>query len=163
MRTRAWRALTIAGIVAAIGFWNPAGAVASVPTTLRLSGSFSEVDDQTCSFDVLSQQSFTADVTFFYDTSSNLVRSINHIVVLGTFSANGVTLVGMEDVVHTFDFTTGVNADLGLAELVRLPDGGAILVDAGRVLSTDSGDVLFASGMHPRPGDVAAFCSALSG
>jgi len=38
---------------------------------------------------------------------------------------------------HTYDFTTGINGDLGVTTHVIIPSGGTVLIEAGRVLSDD--------------------------
>ncbi len=139
-------------------------ALAAAPTFQRFSGSFSEVDADTCGFPITNDETFTVDVQFFYDQHGNLNHSIAHIKLRGTDSAKGTTLIDDADITHTFDFTTGINGDLGLQSQVRLPNGGVVAVDAGRVLSLDDGTVLFAAGRHDfLSGDLQAYCAALNG
>jgi hypothetical protein len=138
-------------------------AVAEPPTFQRLSGSFTEIDADTCGFPITNHEAFTVDVQFIYDQDGRLDRSLAHIHLRGTDSANGVTLIDDADMTHTFDFTTGVNGDLGLQSQVRLPNGGIIAVDAGRVLALDDGTVLFAAGRHDfLAGDLQTYCAAFT-
>jgi hypothetical protein len=139
-------------------------ALAEAPSFQRFSGSFTEVDPDTCEFPITNDETFTVDVQFFYDRNGNLVRSLAHIRLRGTDSANGVTLIDDADITHTFDFTTGINGDLGLQSQVRTPNGGLVAVDAGRVLSLDDGTVLFTAGRHEfLSGDLQAYCAAFGG
>jgi hypothetical protein len=122
------------------------------------------VDDETCGFPITIEETFSADVIFFYDAAGNLVRSINHLQLRGTDSANGVSLAENANFTHTFDFTTGTNGDLGLQTQVIVPGGGTVLIEAGRVLSDEEGNLQFVAGKHQLiAGDVSAYCAALSG
>jgi hypothetical protein len=138
-------------------------ALAEAPTFQHLSGSFTEVDPETCGFPITHHETFTVDVQFFYE-DGNLDHSLAHIQLRGTDSANGVDLIDDADITHTFDFTTGINGDLGLQSQVRTPNGGLVAVDAGRVLSLDDGTVLFTAGRHEfLSGDLQAYCAAFGG
>jgi hypothetical protein len=139
-------------------------ALAQAPAFEHFSGSFSEVDTESCGYPITVNETFTVDVQFFYDRDGNLVRSLAHIQLRGTDTANGVSLIDNADVTHTFDFTTGINGDLGLQAHVLVPKGGVVAVDAGRVLSLDDGTVLFMAGRHDLlSGDLEAYCTALAG
>jgi hypothetical protein len=160
-----WRAAILASL-AAVGLVgvNASAALASAPTFQQFQGSFTEVDSQTCGFPITINQNFTTDVQFFYDQQGNLVRSLAHIQLRGTDSANGVSLRDTADFTHTFDFTTGINGDLGVTTHVIIPNGGIVLIDAGRVLSDEQGNLLFVAGNHQViSGDIAAYCAALTG
>jgi hypothetical protein len=148
----------VAGLLATTG---AAPALASRPVTEHFSGSFSEVDSDTCGFPILVSLSFSSRVTFFYDAAGNLDRSIAHISLRGTDSAHGVSLIESEHFTHTFDFSTGLNRDLGLTAHVRVPGGGTVLVEAGQVVSDDFGNIYFVAGNHqPLEGDFASYCAA---
>ncbi len=154
--------LTAAGAGTAALLAPPAHAIE--PTALHFGGSFTETDDGRCGFPITVTATFTADVTFFYDADGNLLRSLNHLQLRGTDSANGVSLAEDADFTHTFDFTTGTNGDVGLATRVIVPGGGAVLIEAGRVITDEEGNPEFVAGKHQLvAGDVSAFCTALSG
>jgi len=159
-----WRAAILASL-AAVGLVgvNAPSALASAPAVQQFQGSFTDVDSQTCGFPITINENFTVDVQFFYDQHGNLIRSLAHIQLRGTDSANGVTLPDTADFTHTFDFTTGINGDLGVTTHVIIPHGGTVLIDAGRVLSDEQGNLLFVAGNHQViSGDVAAYCAALA-
>jgi hypothetical protein len=118
----------------ALGVAAATSAHAGAPTLPHFSGSFSEVDTETCGFPITNDETFASDVQLFYDQDANLDHSLAHIQLRGTDSANGVTLADDADWTHTYDFTTGINGDIGLAERVLVPNGGAIAFEAGRVL-----------------------------
>ena len=152
------------GCALTLGAVSAPSASAEAPTFQHFSGSFTELDTDTCGFPITNDEAFTVDVQFFYDRDGNLDHSIAHLQLRGTDSANGVTLIDDANITHTFDFTTGVNGDLGLQSQVRAPNGGVVAIDAGRVLSLDDGTVLFAAGRHDfLSGDLGAYCAALSG
>jgi hypothetical protein len=159
------RAAMLAGLAAvAFAGANAPSALASAPTFQKFQGSFTDVNTETCGFPITLQENFTADVQFFYSQQGSLIRSLNHIQERGTDSANGVTLSDDADFTHTFDFTTGINGDLGVITHVIIPNGGTVLIDAGRVLSDDQGNLLFVAGNHQMiSGDVSAYCAALGG
>jgi hypothetical protein len=160
MRSTVRQVMVVAGLLAAVVAVGAVPAAASQPISQSFSGSFTEQDTATCGFPIVIHQDFTASVLFFLDAAGNLDHSLNHLQLRGTYSANGVSLVATADFTHTFDFTTGVNGDLGLEELLRSPGGGVIEVDAGRVLTDESGNVLFFAGNHLA--DASRFCAAFS-
>jgi hypothetical protein len=162
---RVLRRAAISGLAAAglVGVSAPY-ALASAPTFQRFQGSVTEVDTQTCGFPITFHADFTADVQFFHDQQGSLIRSLNHIQVRGTDSANGVSLSDTADFTHTYDFTTGINGDLGVTGRVIIPNGGTVLMEAGRVLSDDQGNLLFVAGNHQAISeDFSAYCAALAG
>ena len=116
---------------------NAPAALAAAPTFQHFQGSFTDVNSQTCGFPITISQNFASDVQFFYDQQGNLIRSLAHIQLRGTDSANGVSLPDTADFTHTFDFTTGINGDLGVTTHVIIPNRGTVLTDAGRVLSDE--------------------------
>jgi len=47
---------------------------------------------------------------------------------------------------------------------VRLPNGGTVAIEAGRVLTDPRGNLQFVAGKHQfLEGDLSAFCGALGG
>jgi hypothetical protein len=159
------RGAILAGLatVGLVGVNAPA-ALAAAPTFEQFQGSFTDVDSQTCGFPITINENFTSDVQFFYDQQGNLIRSLAHIKLRGTDSANGISLPDTADFTHTFDFTTGINGDLGVTTHVIIPNGGTVLTEAGRVLSDEQGNLLFVAGNHQAiSGDVSAYCAALAG
>ena len=160
------RRAAILASLAAVGLVgvNAPAALAAAPTFQHFQGSFTDVDSQACGFPITISQNFTSDVQFFYDQQGNLIRSLAHIQLRGTDSANGVSLPDTADFTHTFDFTTGINGDLGVTTHVIIPNRGTVLTDAGRVLSDEQGNLLLVAGNHQViSGDVAAYCAALAG
>jgi hypothetical protein len=158
------RVAIFASVIAGASALLAPATYAAAPTFLHITDSFTEVDDETCGFPITVDITFTADVQFFYDNSGDLVRSLNHIQIRGTDSANGVTLSDNAGFTHTFDFTTETNGDLGATTRVLLPRGGTVLFDAGRVLSDEEGNLSFVAGTHQAlNGDFSAYCAALSG
>jgi hypothetical protein len=161
------RLLHVAGALAcalALGAVAAPGARAAVPQFEQSSGSFTEVDTETCGFPITSEVNFDVSVQFFLDQAGNLDHSLAHIQLRGTDSANGISLAADADVTHTYDFTTGINGDLGLLAQVLVPGGGAVAFDVGRVLSDDNGNVEFVAGQHDFLfGNVSAYCDAFGG
>ncbi len=159
------RAAILAGLAAVslVGA-NAPSALASAPTFQHFQGSFTDMDTETCGFPITIHENFATDVQFFHDQQGSLIRSLAHIQLRGTDSANGVSLSDTADFTHTFDFSTGVNGDLGVTTHVIIPNGGTVLIAAGRVLSDDQGNLLFEAGHDPViSGDIPAYCAALAG
>jgi hypothetical protein len=151
----------VLGCALALGVAAAPGAGAAEPTFQHFSGSFTEVDTDTCGFPITIDKSFAVDVQFFYDQAGNLDHSLAHIQLRGTDTADGVSLADGADYTHTYDFATGVNGDLGLQAQVLVPSAGAVAFEAGRVLSLDDGTVLVAAGRHDFiSGNLAAYCAA---
>jgi hypothetical protein len=150
-------------VVAFLVTMGAAPALASKPVTEHFSGSFSEIDSDTCGFPIVVSLTFSSDVIFFYDTAGNLERSIAHISIRGTDSAHGVSLIESDHFTHTFDFSTGLNRDLGLTAHIRVPGGGTVLLEAGQVVSDDFGNIYFVAGNHqPLQGDFTSYCAAFN-
>jgi hypothetical protein len=160
--THVLRRVAILGVaVAALVGVNGPSALAASPAFQHFQGSFTDVDTETCGFPITLDRNFAADVQFFYDQQGNLIRSLAHIQLRGTDSANGVSLPDTANYTHTYDFTTGINGDLGVTSHVILPNGGTVLIDAGKVLSDDQGNLLYEAGHRPMS-DFPAYCAALT-
>jgi hypothetical protein len=142
------------------------GAAAYEPTTAPFSYAYNTVMTGYCSFpvDVLVEASGTR--TDFVDENGVVTRSIVHQYEQDTFSANGKTLISIPSWM-TVQVTYDSNGNLqflgtGIIEKIVLPDG-SLFVSAGLAdffAHTELGHQL--SPDYGSPGDVAAFCAALS-
>jgi hypothetical protein len=154
-------ALAAAGVVASSAF-----GAAPTKTTFSVTDSPATLSG-VCSFDVAVSQDFSGTEIDYTDQSGALTRIYQHITEQDTFSANGKSITGEP---YTFDLevlfdssgnVTHVYAS-GVVERIVLPSG-TFFLSAGRSDFTLHPGVFFL--LSPdvgNPGDVAAFCAALS-
>jgi hypothetical protein len=131
------------------------------------------------SFEVIISDTRTVTGRRYYDQDGNLTQRHFREVLVGTFTnpLTGASLdfVQADTILHNLavpgDVNTGTEAITGSTRL-SLPQGGVVLIDAGRtVIDVSDGTLLFEAGPHPfddyfGSGDTAALqpiCDALSG
>jgi hypothetical protein len=120
-----------------------------------------------CSFDVTLNSTVSGFAIFYYDSSGTLTRIFAHATEKDTFSANGKTITGEPytfNIEKIYDPAGNQTAEHsgGVVEKVVLP-GGTLFLSAGRTVIVGSPTVSF--GLSPdrgNPGDIAAFCAALT-
>ena len=154
-------ALAVAGVLASSAF-------AAEPT--KTSFSVTDVSGTltgVCSFDVAVSSDISGFEIDYTDQSGVLTRAYIHNVEQDTFSANGKSITGepytftLEVLFDSTGSVTHVYAS-GLTERLVLPSG-TLFLSAGRVDFVQHPGVGFL--LSPdvgNPGDVAAFCAALS-
>jgi hypothetical protein len=130
------------------------------------------------SFAVVSSDTRTVTGRRYYDQNGNLTRRHFRQVLVGTFTnpLTGASLDYAESttIIHDLsvpgDLSTGIETFTGSVRL-SLPQGGTVLIDAGRVVIDESdGTILFEAGQHHFDayfayGDTSALqpvCDALS-
>lgn len=119
-------------------------------------------DTATCGFPINVNLLANVHGTAFLDAQGNPQRVIIEQGVVGTDSANGITL---RDATHYVDHINSLGADkqTGLTFHVQGKGEGVVLRDAGYIMINPDGSVAFTHGPHPfLEGDTAAFCAALS-
>lgn len=141
-------------------------AAADQPVTSHYPAAGTAALTNVCAFPVTVDFTATVTETDFTDTSGKLTRVLFHGVEQDTFSANGETLVGLP---YTFNVDVLFDASgnithiysEGVAERILLPNGSLFLT-AGRSdgISNSAGFTLTPD--VGTPGDVGAFCAALS-
>jgi hypothetical protein len=152
-----------AALAAALG---PAPATAATPDTGRFVHEDHFIDEgasKACGFDV--HVDVLGEVTYqvFFDAAGEATRVQFHSNVEGEFSANGITLPEIERAEGFLDLTTGEEREVGLLFQVRLPRGGVVIADVGRLVFDGDGNLTFEAGPHPAlEGDFADLCAALS-
>jgi hypothetical protein len=100
----------------------------------------------------------------FLDQQGNVVRASLHEkdVATATNPANGNTLTGHEVINIEKDVAGATEAEMGVPLHFNV-NGASALVDAGRIVINQAGDVLFIAGNHEfLDGDLAGFCAALA-
>jgi hypothetical protein len=153
--------LAVAGALASSAF-----AAAPTKTSFSFTGIPATLTG-VCSFDV----ALSADVSGFEidytDQSGALTRIYDHVTEQDTFSANGKSITGQPyttDVETLFDSSGNVTHvyGSGVAERLVLPSG-TLFLSAGRSdFTLHPGVAFLLSPDVGNPGDVAAFCAALS-
>ena len=161
------RVVFLLSLVAAGVFAASAGATKPVITH------FSDMDlppvtlSGVCSFDVAVTSDVRGTEIDYFDANGALTRVYVHIVEQDTFSANGKEITGEP---YTFNIEVLFDADgnvthifaSGLVEKIILPDG-TLFISAGRVdfIAHPGADFLISPDVG-NPGNIAAFCAALS-
>jgi len=160
------RVAFLLSLVAAGVFAASAGATQPVITHFTdtdVPGTLSGV----CSFDVSISSDFRGTEIDYFDKNGALTRVYVHIVEQDTFSANGKEITGEP---FTFNIEVLFDADgnvthafaSGLVERIVLPDG-TFFLSAGRLdFIAHPGVSFLISPDVGNPGNVAAFCAALS-
>jgi len=136
-------------------------AQAAGPEQFKGTAPISFTDTTTCGFPIAVnvQDSFVGRV--FFDVQGNLQSVTIEQNIVGTESANGVTLRESDHYVEFINVSTGGFKEVGLS--IKIQGGAVVIRDAGYVSVNPDGTVAFAHGPHPfLEGDTAAFCAALS-
>jgi hypothetical protein len=113
------------------------------------------IRDHGCGFPIIEHQSGTFRIATFFDSAGVPTKSIITIrsPYVVTESANGKTLLGVSPFVTKiiYDQDGGVISQTltGLSGVFRIPHGGVLVLDTGRLLEDAEGNVLFEAGPHP--------------
>jgi hypothetical protein len=154
-------ALAVAGVLVSSAFAAPPTkatfSVTDIPATLT----------GVCSFDVAVSTDVSGFEIDYTDQSGALTRVYDHTIEQDTFSANGKSITG-EPFTYNLDVlfdSTGAVTHVyssGVVERIVLPSG-TLFLSAGRAdFAQHPGVAFLLSPDVGNPGDVAAFCAALS-
>jgi hypothetical protein len=155
---------TVVPLMASLAF--AAQATAGGNETTTFTGKFAEsgqIVSDVCGF----PDTFTYDVVVKYavvlDSTGNLKTFINNGTGVATDSANGITLTG-QIADNTHYFNGQYQYEVGLVDNLRLPQGGVVQRDVGRIAwPIDGGPPIVVDGPHQSlEGDNAALCAALT-
>ena len=157
--------VALVSVLAVVG-WAPA---AQARTVVHDSFSFAvdEVFEDACPFPVHFSEQVSGQVEEFYDDGGNLIKVIVHFSNTFTLSANGNSLSGSthnNQFAVEFDSSGGAQViETGLFARLRLPNGGTIGVEAGRIVTdVATHTIVFQAGNFDNPRSAAAVCAALS-
>lgn len=157
----------VASLVLAIGLVvDTSSAAADEPTKTEFEVSFSTELTDICPFPITLDGSIHITETDYFDKSGALVMRMDHSKQQDTFSANGKTLEGLPytyNLKYLFDSNgnmTKVSLS-GVYEKVPLPDG-SLFISAGRTEFVEYYGAVILSPEKGNPGNIAAFCSALT-
>ena len=154
-------AVAAVGVLASSAFAAPptkfSFSVTGIPATLT----------GVCSFDVAVSSDVSGFEIDYFDGNGALTRFLDHTTEQDTFSANGKSITGepftfnVEGLVDATGAITHLYAS-GVTERLVLP-GGTLFLSAGRAdFAQHPGATFLLSPDVGNPGDVAAFCAALS-
>jgi hypothetical protein len=154
-------ALAVAGVLASSGF-------AAAPTKVSFSATgIPATLTGVCGFDVAVSSDVSGFEIDYTDESGALTRAYVHITEQDTFSANGKSITG-EPFTFNLDVlfdSTGAVTHLyasGVSERLVLPSGTLFLSGGRSDFAQHPGVIFLLSPDVGNPGDVAAFCAALS-
>ena len=135
-------------------------AQAAGPEQFKGTEPISFTDTTTCGFPIAVnvQDSFVGRT--FFDAQGNPQSVTIEQNIVGTESANGITLPTSSHYVEFINANGGA-IQVGLA--IKIQDGGVVIRDAGYISVNPDGSAAFTHGPHPfLDGDTAALCAALS-
>lgn len=135
-------------------------AQAAGPEQFKGTAPISFTDTTTCGFPIAVnvQDSFVGRT--FFDAQGNPQSVTIEQNIVGTESANGITLPTSSHYVEFINANGGA-IQVGLA--IKIQDGGVVIRDAGYISVNPDGSAAFTHGPHPfLDGDTAALCAALS-
>jgi hypothetical protein len=131
-------------------------AQAAAPEQFKDTEQISITDTETCGFPVAVdvQDSFVGRT--FFDAQGNPQSVTIEQNIVGTRSANGITLRESDHYVEFINVSTGGFKGVGLS--IKIQGGAVVIRDAGYVSVNPDGTVAFARRPHPfLEGDTAAF------
>jgi hypothetical protein len=144
----------------ALAFLQVNAAHAATPVHFSFTNPISFTDTATCGFPINVNLLATVVGTAFFDSNGNFQSMTVEQGVVGTDSANGITL---RDATHYVDFFNSLGADKEVGLTFHVQGDGVVLQDAGYILINPDGSVAFVHGPHPfLAGETAPFCAALS-
>jgi hypothetical protein len=121
-----------------------------------------------CGFPVTFSFNIQGTFAFHLDANGNLVNGSVHSIGTAAESANGITLTGRIADQEIWFFGPQLQYEVGLVDTLKLPDGGVVQIDVGRVIWTfdalmNGGPPTVIEGPHQAlVGDDAALCAALT-
>jgi hypothetical protein len=154
----------IAGLVTAVALVAAPAVRAERPTlTHNQPISFDQFDTTSCSFPFHEIGDGFVSRTVFVDENGTPTRIRTHVDGVAVNEANGKTAQLQENLVIETDLDSDERTWSGIRIKATMPAGGALLIDAGRVIFDASGEVIFEAGRHQLiHEDFAAFCEAMA-
>ncbi len=150
-------ALGLATLVAGVCALPAAGAP---PEEFVLTGTTVATDATSCDFPIVMTLDYRIVRRDHFDRFGNVKATTIHVQLVGTDSANGVSLDESDH--YTIHVDAEGNQRLtGLTMHARVPGGGLVSRDAGQFTRLDDGSIGLIRGPHPAlTGDTVAYCAA---
>ena len=160
MFRRLFVAIPLVALLFGVIACSAATAQAATPSQFSFTQPVSFTDSTTCGFPIDVNLQATIVGRAFFDNQGVLQGVTVEQGVVGTDSANGITL---RDTTHYVDFFNSLGGDKEVGLTFHVLGDGVVLRDAGYILFNSDGSVAFVYGPHPfLGGDTAPFCAALS-
>ena len=132
-------------------FVQPAAANKPLITRLEFNFDFPSAAGDFCTFPILVAVDQRVTLKTFLDASGNPVRG--SVFVQSDFTAtnldNGNSLIEREASTLFFDIPSEGNTFVGLPFRIKLPHGGQVSSDAGKIVIDTFGNITFVAGPHP--------------
>ena len=143
-------------VAAGMALFGSSAAEAAAPTITTTEYNQTIIDTQTCSF--TNTQVFTGTVRTT-TLANGTVRQ--HFTLVGAISANGHTVY---DTDHYSVTTTsdGAATYVGIFIHIVVPGTGLVMIDAGKVAISPTGDITFSGRQDQLTGNTGALCDALT-
>ena len=152
-----------------VGVWCLAlatgtAARAATPSQFQLTHTDTLTDTTSCSFPIEFTYTVTTRGRVYFDNAGNFLGMEVHHNLIGTDSANGITLNEADHWSDHID-SSGALKGTGVELSIRMQagGGGVVIHDAGSAFFNPDGSIAYMNGQHPfLTGDTAALCAALS-
>ena len=156
------RAVVVFAGLCCLALATGVGAQAAAPSQIRFTDTKSFTDTTSCSFPIEVNLTITAVGRLYFDNAGNFLGETRHEDVIGTDTANGITLKESDHHVDMIDASSAVK-EVGLPIHIQGVGGGLVIRDAGLLFFNPDGTLAYMHGPHPQLlGDTASLCAAFS-
>jgi hypothetical protein len=124
-----------------------------------------QVDSTSCEFPFREVFDGRVTITTFFDQAGNPTQVTFHLPFHGTLTneATGESVSADQVLNETVDLAGGTDSFVGLRFRVTFPGLGIVLLDAGKIVFKQDGDVVFEAGRHQVFNeDFTEFCAAFA-
>lgn len=134
----------------------------AAPSQFRFTYTDSFTDATSCSFPIEVDFAVTIVGRDYFDNAGNFLNRTFHYNIVGTDTANGITLTESDHFQDMFDPSVAAK-EVGLPIHIQGVGGGLVIRDAGFLFFDPDGSIAFMHGPHPLlVGDTASLCAAFS-
>jgi hypothetical protein len=158
------RALVLVAGVFCLALATGTAARAAPPSQFEFTHTDTLTDTTSCSFPIEFTYTVRIRGRSYFDNAGNFLGMDLHHNLIGTDSANGITLKEADNWSDHID-SSGALKGTGVELSIRMQagGGGVVIHDAGVGSFNPDGSIAYVRGQHPfLTGDTAALCAALS-
>jgi hypothetical protein len=162
---RRLRIFAVVVVALGLGLFGAAPAAADPPTTTILLFDDLTIKDRTCGFLIVEVFDGSVRITTYVDDEGNPTRVRIAALFQGTLTnpETGESIRGQQELIIFLDLAEGSETWAGLRFRAVFPEAGAVLLDAGRLVFDETGDVVFEAGPHQVVHeDFEAYCAEFS-
>jgi hypothetical protein len=161
-RRALFRAVVVFAGVCCLALNTGAGARAAAPSQFQFTETESFTDTTSCSFPIEVSYTDTVMGREYFDNAGNSLGYEIHHDVIGTDTANDITLKEADHSSEHID-SLGASKEVGLSIHMQAGGGGLVIRDAGLLFLNPDRTIAYMHGQHPfLLGDTAALCAAFS-